>query len=208
MSPTHHAAARWRSHYLAPTAALGAAGALLAVSLFLPYWKMELTTRAQPDGLRVVGYLGHVEGPVDAVLAGAGGAPGAQRPQLSQLERSLTLATVLMICMLAIAAAFVHNRWAALLSLPAFLFPAVVVADTARWLHPIVSGLLTGPGQPSAAAPPLLLGRVLVGDTVITTSLGAGFLCSLAASLAVAGGLWLHRRAYKPLLDAGSDSKR
>ena len=67
------------------------------------------------------------------------------------------------------------------MALPAFLLPVIVVADTARWLQAIVSG---------------------AGARVVETRPGSGLLLAATASAAVVGGLWLHRRAYKPLRDA------
>ena len=47
----------------------------------------------------------------------------------AELERSLSVAAVAVIALLLGAAVFVHNRWAALLALPALLFPAVFLGD-------------------------------------------------------------------------------
>src|SRR6185436_3868202 len=84
----------------APTLALAAAGAMIASSLFLPYWKMSMITPRHPRGLHLVSYLDHVEGPLDAVLASAGRAPAARRAQLSELERSLPVATATVVGLL------------------------------------------------------------------------------------------------------------
>ncbi len=183
MSTTPHplTRARRRARYLAPTLALTAAGVMLAVSFFLPYWKVRVVTASQPAGLQLVSYLGHVEGPLDAVLAGGAASRDARLRELSELERSLLVATATVICLLVVAATFVHNRWAALLALPAWVFPVIVVADTARWLQGIVSG---------------------AGARVVETRPGSGLLLAATASAAVVGGLWLHRRAYKPPRDA------
>jgi hypothetical protein len=199
MSPSRPTHRQPRARYLAPTLALTAAGTLLGLSLFLPYWEMSLTTAAPEKDLRLVSYLDHVEGPVDAVLTHAGRGSATQLRELSELERSLAVATATVICLLVVAATFVRNRWAALLSLPALAFPLVVVADTRRWLQPIVSGLYEGAGtEPPQGA---FFGRLVLGGTVVETQPGLGLFLALAASIAVVGGLWLHRRAYKPLLD-------
>ena len=181
MSSTPLTRARRRARYLAPTLALTAAGVMLATSLFLPYWKVRLVTASHPAGLQLVSYLHRVEGPLDDVLAGGAAARDARLRELSELERSLLVATATVISLLVVAATFVHNRWAALLALPAFVFPVIVVADTARWLQAIVRG---------------------ADARVLETRPGAGLLLAAAASAAVVGGLWLHRRAYKPLRDA------
>lgn len=41
---------------------------MLAISLFLPYWTMTFVTPAHPEGLRLVSYLGRIEGPLQTVL--------------------------------------------------------------------------------------------------------------------------------------------
>ncbi len=192
------AAAAKRGRYLAPTAALTAAGVLLAISLFLPYWELILVTPAQPGGLRLVSYLGHLDGPVEPVLAAAGVRTALPLSSLSKLERSLLLATGTVICLLLIAATFVHNRWAALLALPAFCFPAIVMADTARWLRPTLEGLAAAAGAPADAPSCLPFGRLALDRLALAVQPGAGLLLATAASGTVIVGLWLHRHAYKP----------
>lgn len=192
------ARATQRARCWAPTVALTAAGLMLATSLFLPYWKMSMATPSHPAGLDLVSYLDHIEGPLETVLASAGRSTDARLRELSELERSLAVATATVICLLVVAATFVHNRWAALLSLPALAFPVIVVADTARWLRPIVSALSAAAGASGPPPTVLLFGRIAWGETVLETRPGAGLFLATAASITVIGGLWLHRRAYKP----------
>lgn len=177
MSPPSEAPGPTRTRFRAPTLALTASAALLAVSFFLPYWELRVTSPAHPDGLRLVGYLDHVEGPLELMLDDAATA-SLRRGQLDELERSLTAASAAMIVLLVVAAALVRNRWAAFLSLPALAFPIAVVADTQRWLRPILGS------------------RVALGDAVLESHPGPGLWVAAVASLSVAGGLWLHRRAY------------
>jgi hypothetical protein len=98
-----------------------------------------------------------------------------------------------------IAATFVHNRWAAMLALPALCFPGIVMADTARWLKPIVEGLAAAAGAtvPWPSVP--WWGRLALNGTVLQIHPGTGLALAGIASLVVAAGLWLHRRAYKPV---------
>lgn len=171
---------------------------MLALSLFLPYWEMTLVTPAQPGGLRLVSYLGHLEGPLDVVLASAGTASHARLQELAELERSLAVATVTVICLLVIAATFVHSRWAALLSLPALCFPMIVIADTAQWLRSIVGGIIAASGSPADPPALPLFGRLALAGVSLETRPGAGLVLAAAASVTVLAGLWLHRNAYKP----------
>jgi hypothetical protein len=182
-------------HQRAPTIALGFAAALLAVSLLLPYWRLTLVTPEHPQGLQLHSHLGRLEGEAGAVLA-LGGGPGAARlAELAELERSVATCGVAMACMLVVAAIFVRNRWAALLTLPAVVFPAIVVADTAHWLR----SLLDDAAVTAAPGPPVwqLFGRLASDQMVLETRIGSGLLVAIAASLAVIAGLWLHRDSYR-----------
>lgn len=185
-----------RGRRLAPTVALSAAGALLAVSLLFPYWNLTLVTPEHPRGLSLVSYLAQVEGPLDAVLECAGGPTAVRRQALTQLERSLVAATVTVICLLVVAATFVRNRWAALLSLPALCFPMIVIADTSRWLGSMAAGVSAAHGELPAAAPLWPFGVLAGGGVSLETRPGVGLLIALAASVTVLVGLWLHRDAY------------
>jgi copper chaperone NosL len=188
---------RARFRYLGPTMALTAAGAMLAISLFLPYWELTLVAADHPQGLRLVSYLAHIEGPLDVVLASAGRPAAAGLQELSQLERSLAAATVTVICLLVVAATFVHSRWAALLSLPALCFPLIVIADSARWLGTMVAGISGTSGPLPSLSPLALFGRLVKGGVSLETRPGAGLILAVAASLTVIAGLWLHRNAYR-----------
>jgi hypothetical protein len=184
-----------RGHYLGPSVALSAAGVLLAISLFLPYWELVLVTPARADALRLVSYLGHVDGPVETILATAGVHGPAPLLSLSRLERSLALATGAVICLLVIGATLVRNRWAALLALPALCFPLIVLADTARWLEPILTGLVAASSTPAVPVP--LFGRLALDRMVLEIRPGSGLVLATLAAIAVLAGLWLHRDAYK-----------
>jgi hypothetical protein len=194
---------------LGPTVALTGAGAMLAISLLLPYWELTLVTADHPEGLKLVSYLARVEGPLDAVLASAGQPGAAGLQELFQLERSLAIATVTVICLLVVAATFVHNRWAALLSLPALCFPLIVIADSARWLVSMVAGISATSGPLPPPAPFALFGRLSNGGVSLETRPGCGLILAVAASLMVIAGLWLHRNTYRaPTAETTLDQDR
>ncbi|HEV8240130.1 MAG TPA: cytochrome C [Thermoanaerobaculia bacterium] len=192
-----------RLQYLLPTLALGAAALLLVGSIFLPYWRMTLLAPQYPHGLRVDAYLNHLDGDVreiDGLNHYIGMRPLAEA---AKLERSLSIAALLVIAMLVVAAIYIHNRWAALLTLPALLFPAVFLADMHYWLQQF--GTHLDPDAPlSSSVRPFVqpvLGRGAVGQFGTVAAPGIGLVLAALASLAILGGLWLHRRAYKPLGD-------
>ena len=193
-----------RVQYLLPTLALGGAALLLVASIFLPYWRMTLLAPQYPGGLHVEAYLNHVEGDVREI-DGLNHYIG-MRPlgEAAKLERSMSIAAIAVIALLVVAAIYIHNRWAALLTLPALLFPAVFLADMHYWLRHFGTNL--DPAAPlsssiDAFVPPVL-GRGVVGQFATVAAPGSGLVLAALASVAILGGLWLHRRAYKPLVEA------
>jgi hypothetical protein len=183
-----------RTPDLAPTLTLAAGAALLLISLFLPFWEMRWT---KPVDSSVVGFLDHVEGPVDS-LPEPGAPPELRRPPASPARRAATLAVIGSLSLLVVAAAFVRNRWAAVLSLPSLMFPLLALADVACWQLPILEGMLSTEGVADTELPRFLFGDVAVGDATFLTRPRAGLLVYLAAVAFVIVGLFLHRRAYKP----------
>lgn len=155
---------------------LAAAGLALLVSLFLPYWQVELTTANHPEGLRLFSYLGHFEG-----------APAG--PGLERLERSQVVAAATVLVLLVLAAVFARHRWAALLGLPAIVFPAAIFADLAGALpaalcvlDPLVLGCACG------SAP--LWARFEAGGMALASGPGSGMALAVAgAALILAAGL-------------------
>lgn len=193
-----------RVQFLLPTLALGAAALLLVGSIFLPYWRMTLRAPQYPGGLRVDAYLNHLEGDVREV-DGLNHYIG-MRPlgEAAKLERSLSIAALVVVALLVVAAIYIHNRWAALLTLPALLFPAVFLADMRHWLQHFGTDLDPAAPLSSSIQPfvPPVLGRGVVGQFATVAAPGTGLVMAALASLAILAGLWLHRRAYKPLVEA------
>ncbi len=183
-------AARWT---------LVAAAALLMVSYWLPYWQIHLVTPGEPRGVKLVSYLGRLDGPLPEVLSAAGW-PGSRRAEdLDALERSLSLALVVVVGML-LSAASIRCRWTALLAVPAICFPFIVVADTAQWLVSILARLSPVPGPLHVGPAFLLLGRLAVAGATLDARPAAGFILAVCASMTGLGGLWLnraHRRSAK-----------
>jgi hypothetical protein len=199
------ALAESRLHFLLPTLALGLASILLVVSIFLPYWKMTLLAPQYPGGLRVTAYLDRLEGDVREI-DGLNHYIG-MRPlgEAAQLERSLSIAAVAAIALLVAAAIYIHNRKAAWLALPALLFPAGFLGDMYYWLRTFGTNLDPTAPLSSSIDPfvPPVLGKGLVGQFATIAMPGTGLVLAAVASVLIAAGLWLHRRAYKPLVEAG-----
>jgi hypothetical protein len=193
-----------RGRYLLPTLLFAAAAMLIAASLVLPYWRMTLHAPQYPKGLHLQAHLTRLDGDVREI-DGLNHYIG-MRPlgQAAQFERSIAVMAVGVLCLLVLASIFVHNRWAAALALPGVLFPAGFLLDLQLWLAHF--GTHLDPKAPLSAAvkpfvPPVLgVGKVGQFRTVAVPDAGLWF--AFLASVVLIAGLWAHRRAYKPLVDA------
>ncbi len=193
-----------RGRYLIPTLIFGVAAVLLVVSIFLPYWQLTLNAPQYPAGLTVQAYLNHMEGDV-AEIDGLNHYIG-MRPldEAAPFEKSISVIGVVVVALLILAAVFVHNRWAALLALPALAFPVIFLADLQFWLANFGQNL--DPKAPLSSSvkpfvPPVLLeGKIAQFSTWAVP--GIGLWLSILASILILLGLYFHRRAYKPLVDA------
>ena len=196
--------AEGRMQFLVPTLFLGLAGLLLVISIFLPYWRMTLLAPQYPGGLEVEAYLNHLEGDVREI-DGLNHYIG-MRPlnEAAQLERELSIAAVAVIALLALAAVYIHNQWAALLSLPAMLFPFGFLGDLYFWMRNFGQNLDPKAPLSSSIDPfvPPILGEGVVGQFRTVAEPGAGLILAFAASALILVGLYFHRRAYKPLVEA------
>jgi hypothetical protein len=197
-----------RGRYLLPTALFLIAALLLLVSIFLPYWRLTLNAPQYPAGLSVEAFLNRVAGDVseiDGLNHYIGMRPLAEA---AQFERSISVIGVVVLVLLVLAAVFVHSRWAALLALPALLFPLIFLADLQFWLANFGQNL--DPTAPLSSSvkpftPPVLFtGRIAQFST--TAVPGPGLWLAIAASILILIGLYFHRRAYKPLVDAAAKS--
>jgi hypothetical protein len=193
-----------RGRYLLPTLLFVAAAILLLISIFLPYWKLTLNAPQYPAGLSVEAFLNRLEGDVGEI-DGLNHYIG-MRPlgEAASFEKSISVLGTVVVALLILAAVFVHNRWAALLALPALLFPVIFLADLQFWLANFGQNL--DPTAPLSSSvkpfvPPVLFtGHIAQFST--TAVPGPGLWLAILASILILVGLVFHRRAYKPLVDA------
>jgi hypothetical protein len=190
---------RWR--YVIPTVLLAAARALLLVSIFVPYWHMDLDAPQYPNGLQVTAYVSHLEGDVKEI-DGLNHYIG-MRPleQAAKFERASAVWLIIAMVLLVEGAAFVHTRWAVLLALPALLFPIGFLVDLQFWLHTFGQNL--DPAAPLSASvkpfTPTLLGEGGIGQFKTYATAGWGLWIAAGSSVLTMIGFYFHRRAYKPL---------
>ncbi len=190
--------------FLAPSLLLATAAGLLVASIFLPYWVMVLKAPQYPKGLEIRTYLNRLEGDVaevDGLNHYIGMRPMAEA---AQLERSVSVIAVSAIALLVVGAVFLHNRRAAYLALPALAFPVLFLADLAYWLRDFGTNLDPTAPLSSSIKPfvPPVLGTGYVGQFATVARPGPGLILATVATLVIVTGLYLHRRAYKPLVEA------
>jgi hypothetical protein len=190
--------------YLFPSALLMLAALMLMISMFLPYWSMTMTAPQYPKGLKVDVYVNHLEGDMREIdeLNHYLGLPPLDEG--GQFERSISIFSIVALGLLLIAGVFVHNQWAGVLALPVLGFPVVFVADLWYILyhygHSIDPESALG-GAIDPFTPPIVgIGTVAQFGTIANFNIG--FYLAIAAVIVMLVGLWFHRAAYKPIVDA------
>lgn len=196
------------TQYLFPSAILMFAALLMMVSIFMPYWRMTMFAPQYPKGLKVDVYINHLAGDVreiDALNHYLGMPP---LDEGGQLERSISVYAVLAFGFLLIAGVFIGNQWAGILALPTVLFPAVFISDLWLILYKYGHSIDPKSALGSAIKPftPPVLGPGKVGQFGTIASFEPGMFLAIAAVLVVLIGLWFHRAAYKPVVEAQKKS--
>ena len=194
--------------YGTPSFLLLIARVLILVSLFLPYWHMTLVAPQYPDNLHLTAYVNNLTGDV-AEINGLNHYIG-MRPleEAAQIERRVGVYALILLVVLLECASWTHNRWAALLVLPAVLFPAVFLLDLHLWMSHFGQNLDPDAPLSSAVKPfvPPILGTGMVGQFKTIAYPGVGLILTGAASVVMVVALAFHRRAYKPLVEAFTKS--
>jgi len=195
---------RHLTDYLWPSALLMLATLLLMVSMFLPYWSMTMLAPQYPKGLKVEVYVNHLEGDMREIdeLNHYLGMPTLDEG--GRLERSISIISIVALGLLLMAGVFVHNQWAGLLALPVIGYPLVFLADLwfilYRYGHSIDPTSALG-GAIDPFTPPLW-GKGQVGQFGTVANFELGFYLAIASVFIVLLGLWFHRAAYKPIVEA------
>lgn len=192
---------RWR--YLTPTMIFMAARVLLLVSIFFPYWNMELVAPQYPNGLYLTAYVNHLTGDVREI-DGLNHYIG-MRPlgEAASVEKAAAIWAVIAMFLLVEGAAFVHSKWAVLLAVPAITFPAAFYADMWYWMRTF--GLNLDPEAPlsNSVRPfvPTVIGEGGIGQFRTIGEFGSGYWLAVLSAVLIIVGFVFHRRAYKPLAD-------
>ena len=196
----------WRAHrmrYIWPTLCLAGAAIMLIISIFLPYWSLVLHAPQYPGGLVVYSYVNHLEGDVgeiDSLNHYIGMRPLAEA---AQFEKSIAIFAISALALLVLAAVFIHSAWSLLFSLPAILLPIVFLGDLYFWLNNFGQNLDPKAALSNSIEPftPTILGEGVIGQFRTVAYADFGLLLATAASILILIGLYLQRRAYKPLVE-------
>jgi hypothetical protein len=130
--------------------------------------------------------------------------------QAAKLERAVSVYAIGALALLLLAAVFIHTRWVVLLVLPAILMPVVFLADLQYWLRDFGLNLDETAALSSAIDPfvPKVLGRGVIAQFETVAVPGAGLWLAILGSILCLVGLYFHRRAYKPLVDAAGEAQK
>lgn len=193
-------AGAYQDLYQRPKKFFTAAALLLAVSILFPYWELRLYAPQFPKGLRVTAWVNRLEGDI-VELEGLNHYIGL--PSFADgavLERSLSIAGILVLVGLLLAGLYIHSRWVVAFVVPAMVFPVFMLADLQFWLW--YYGHSLDPRAPLANAvgefTPHLFGpsKIAQFDTIAWP--GTGLIMAVVASGLAVAGLVAHRRAYRP----------
>lgn len=193
-----------RARYRLPVLCFGLAAVILVLSMFFPYWHLDLKAPQFPQGLQIHAFVNRLEGDVNEVqeLNHYVGMPSFDSGAV--FERSVAVAAILVFAGLILAGFYIHNRWVLPFVLPALLFPFIFIGDLQFWLWRY--GHELDPRAPLTDAvgefTPPIFGKAKIAQFDTNALPDIGLWLALAASALVTVGLWLHRRAYKPLVEA------
>jgi hypothetical protein len=190
--------------YLIPSALLMLAAFLLVVSMFLPYWSMTMHAPQYPDGLRVDVFVNRLEGDVQEIDALNHYLGMPLLDEGGRLERSISIISIIALGLLLAAGVFVHNQWAGILAIPALTFPLVFLADLYYILYTYGHSIDPNSALGGAIDPftPPILGEGVIAQFRTVASFEIGLYLAFAAVAVLLAGLWFHRAAYKPVVDA------
>jgi copper chaperone NosL len=189
-----------RARYLTPTVIFMAARVLLLVSIFFPYWHMELEAPQYPNGLFLTAYVNHLTGDVKEI-DGLNHYIG-MRPlgEAASFERAASV--YLMIAMFLL----VEGRRSFTASGPcSWPYPSSDFPSVPRrsLLLDENFGLNLNPEAPlsSSVKPfvPTVLGEGGIGQFKTYAELGTGYWLAVVSGALIIVGFYFHRRAYRPL---------
>ena len=188
--------------YGLPGGLLLVARILLLVSLFLPYWQMDLVAPQYPDNLHLTAYVNQLTGDVEEI-DGLNHYIGMRSlHEAAQIERTVGVYVMIFFVVMLELASFIHSRWTVLLVIPVMFFPLVFLLDLHLWMSHFGQNLDPHAPLSNAVEPfvPPVLGTGMVGQFKTVAWPGVGLILSSIASFVMLLALFFHRRAYLPLV--------
>ena len=195
--------------YRLPAILFTGAALVLMVSLLLPYWVLRMAAPQFPDGLSIKAYVNRLAGDV-VELEGLNHYVGLDSFENGAVfERSIAIYAVIVLSGLLVGALLIHSRWVVVLVFPALVFPIVFLADLHYWLWRFGHNLDTTAPLANAVGEftPPIFGPAEIAQFDTWALPGPGFILAVVASVIVVIGLYYHRKAYKPLVDALADAE-
>jgi hypothetical protein len=182
---------------------MGLAAAVLLISTFFPYWRMDMEAPQYPQGLSMRVYVNEVKGDVkelDTLNHYIGMRPISEA---GQFERSMSVIAIAALIMVVIAAIFVHNPCALLLTWPVIFYPFIFLGDLWFWMQNFGRNLDDTAPLSNIIEPfvPQIIGSGVVAQFKTEAVWDSGLWMAFGASFLIVLGIFFHRRAYKPLLD-------
>jgi copper chaperone NosL len=197
-----------RRRYVKPAALFTGAAMLLMVSLLLPYWLLKMEAPQFPEGLTISAYVNRLAGDV-VELEGLNHYVGLDSFESGAVfERSIAIFAVVVLAGLLVGALLIHSRWVVVFVFPALVFPLAFILDLQYWLWRYGHTLDTTAPLANAVGEftPPIFGPAEIAQFQTWALPGPGFILALTASVLVAIGLYYHRKAYKPLIEARRDA--
>jgi len=195
---------RLRKQYPVPTILLLTSALCLLVSIFFPYWIMELDAPQYPQGLKVEVFVNKIIGDVGELDLLNHYIGMRSLNEGAAIERNLSVFAIIALCLSIATAVFVHNKWAGLLAFPVLLYPFIFLFDLFLWLRFFGQNLDSSAPLSSTIDPftPPLIGSKAVANFIVHTSVSIGFYIACIAVVFVVLGLFFHRKFYRePLIN-------
>ncbi len=190
--------------YRLPVALFIGAAVLLVTSIFLPYWLLNLQAPQFPEGLDISAYVNRLEGDV-VELEGLNHYVGlGSFDDGAVFERSISVAAIVVLAGLLAASLAIHSRWVVLFTAPAILFPLIFIGDLQWWLWRYGHNLDSSAPFADAVGEftPPIFGPAEIAQFDTLALPGPGLILAIVAAVITGIGLWFHRKAYKPMVDA------
>jgi hypothetical protein len=194
--------------YRLPAILFTGAALLLVVSLLLPYWVLRMSAPQFPEGLTISAYVNRLAGDV-VELEGLNHYVGLDSFESGAVfERSIAIFAVVVLAGLLVGALLIHSRWVVVFVFPALVFPLAFILDLQYWLWRFGHNLDTTAPLANAVGEftPPIFGPAEIAQFDTWALPGFGLILAVIASVLVAAGLYYHRKAYKPLIEARRDA--